>query len=79
MLAGMNPALVTASSELEIAERGWQHRGIVWLPSKMVLADDSIPKNWEITSDSLSAVSYTHLDVYKRQLSRCITVVKSIC
>lgn len=55
MLAGMNPALVTASSELEIAERGWQHRGIVWLPSKMVLADDSIPKNWEITSDSLSA------------------------
>ncbi|MDZ4142429.1 MAG: uridylate kinase [Methylotenera sp.] len=55
MLAGMNPALATASSELEISERGWQHRGIVWLPSKMVLADDSIEKNWEVTSDSLSA------------------------
>lgn len=55
LLAGMNPALATASSELEIAERGWQHRGIVWLPSKMVLADDSIPKNWQVTSDSLSA------------------------
>lgn len=55
MLAGMNLGLVTASSELELAERGWQHRGIVWLPSKMVLADDSIPKNWEVTSDSLSA------------------------
>ena len=55
MLAGMNPALVTASSELEIAERGWQHRGIVWLPSKMVLADQTIPPNWQVTSDSLSA------------------------
>lgn len=55
LLAGMNQELVTASSELEIAERGWQHRGIIWLPSKMVLADDSIPKSWDVTSDSLSA------------------------
>lgn len=55
MLAGMNPGLVTASSELEIAERGWQHRGIVWLPSHMVLADENIPQNWHVTSDSLSA------------------------
>lgn len=55
LLAGMNLGLATASSELEIAERGWQHRGIVWLPSQMVLADDSIPKNWHVTSDSLSA------------------------
>ncbi len=55
LLAGMVTGLATASSELEIAERGWQHRGIVWLPSKMVLVDDSIPKNWEVTSDSLSA------------------------
>lgn len=55
LMAGMNPALATASSELEIAERGWQHRGIIWLPSKMILADDNIPKNWQVTSDSLSA------------------------
>jgi aspartokinase-like uncharacterized kinase len=55
LLAGMNPELVTASSELELAERGWQHRGIVWLPSRMALADSSIPKNWQVTSDSLSA------------------------
>jgi len=55
LLAGMNAGLVTASSELEIAERGWQHRAIVWLPSKMVLADESVPKNWQVTSDSLSA------------------------
>ena len=55
LLASMNPGLVTASSELELAERGWQHRGIVWLPSKMALADSSIPQNWQVTSDSLSA------------------------
>jgi len=55
LLASMNPALVTASSELEIAERGWQHRGIVWLPSQMLLADHTIPSNWQVTSDSLSA------------------------
>ncbi|MES2013735.1 MAG: uridylate kinase [Pseudomonadota bacterium] len=55
LLAGMNPDLITASSELEIAERGWQHRCIVWLPSQMVLADDNVPQNWQVTSDSLSA------------------------
>ncbi len=55
LLAGMHPGLVTASSELEIAECGWQHRAIVWLPSKMVLADETVPKNWQVTSDSLSA------------------------
>jgi aspartokinase-like uncharacterized kinase len=55
LLTGINAGLVTASSELEIAERGWQHRGIVWLPSKMTMADQTIPKNWQVTSDSLSA------------------------
>lgn len=55
MLAGMNEGLVTASSELELAERSYQHRGIVWLPSKMVMMDEDIPQNWEVTSDSLSA------------------------
>lgn len=55
LLAGLNPALVTASSELEIAERGWQHRAIVWLPSAMVIADETIPASWQVTSDSLAA------------------------
>lgn len=54
LLAGMNPDLVTACSELEIAERGWQHRAIVWLPSHMVMADEQITQSWEVTSDSLS-------------------------
>jgi len=55
LLAGLNPALVTAESELEIAERCWQHRAIVWLPSKMACADEGIPANWQVTSDSLAA------------------------
>ncbi|CAG0970271.1 5-(aminomethyl)-3-furanmethanol phosphate kinase [Methylophilaceae bacterium] len=55
LLAGLNPELVTASSELEIAERGWQHRAIVWLPSSMVIAEERIPTTWETTSDSLAA------------------------
>ena len=55
LLAGISPELVTASSELEIAECSWQHRCIVWLPSRMVMADETIPKNWQVTSDSLSA------------------------
>ncbi|OIR17699.1 amino acid kinase family protein [mine drainage metagenome] len=63
LLAAMNPDIVTASSELEIAERGWQHRCIVWLPSQMVLADDKIPQNWQVTSDSLSAWLATKLNV----------------
>lgn len=70
LLAGMNPNLVTASSELEIAERGWQHRGIVWLPSHMVMADEHIAKNWKVTSDSLSAwiankINSEHLIIVK--------------
>lgn len=55
LLAGLNSDLATASSDLEIAERGWQHRAVVWLPSSMVIADESIPTTWEITSDSLAA------------------------
>jgi len=55
MLANMNPLLATASSEMEIDERTWQHRGIIWLPSKMVLNSNSIPQNWDMTSDSLAA------------------------
>lgn len=55
LMAGLNRRLATAASELEIAERGWQHRGIVWLPSKMVCADEEIPASWDVTSDSLAA------------------------
>lgn len=55
LLNAMCPALATAASELELSQRSWQHRAIVWLPSQMVLADDGIPQSWEVTSDSLAA------------------------
>ena len=55
VLHNINPKLAIASSECEIDERTWQHRAIVWLPSQMVLADDTIPQNWDVTSDSLAA------------------------
>ena len=55
LLAGMQPGLVTAANELEIAERVWQHQTVVWLPSQMVLADSAVEQSWRVTSDSLSA------------------------
>jgi len=55
IMKSLQPDLVMASSELEIAERSWQHRAMVWMPSHMVLADDAIPMNWDVTSDSLAA------------------------
>ncbi len=77
LLAGMNPDLAIARNELEIAERGWQHRGIVWLPSEMVLADDSIPRNWQVTSDSLSAWLASKLDAKQLILVKSKPIVKS--
>jgi aspartokinase-like uncharacterized kinase len=55
LLASMHDDLVIARSEMEIDERTWQHRCIVWLPSQMVLADEAIPKSWDVTSDSIAA------------------------
>jgi aspartokinase-like uncharacterized kinase len=55
LMTGLNAELVMASSELEIAEFGWQHRAVVWKPSLMVLADKDLPMNWDLTSDSLAA------------------------
>jgi aspartokinase-like uncharacterized kinase len=62
LLANMNPGLAIARTECEIDERTWQHRAIVWLPSTMVLADDSIPKSWDVTSDSIAAWLAEKLD-----------------
>lgn len=59
-LVAMVPELTLVRNALEIAERGWQHRGLVWLPSEMALNpelwDESVlPENWETTSDSLAS------------------------
>lgn len=72
LMTGMNAGLVTASSELEIAERGWQHRAVVWKPSAMVLADQDLPMNWDLSSDSLAAWLATKLN------AQHLLVVKSI-
>lgn len=56
----MVPELVLVRNPLEIAERGWQHRGLVWLPSEMALNPDEwvqsgLPATWDVTSDTLAA------------------------
>lgn len=56
----MEPALTLVRNSLEIAERGWQHRGLVWLPSEMTLnpvlwGETTLTESWETTSDSLAA------------------------
>lgn len=55
VMKSLQPDLTTVASELEIAERSWQHRAMIWMPSAMVLADEAIPMNWSVTSDSLAA------------------------
>ena len=72
LMTGLNPDLVMAASELEIAESGWQHRAIVWKPSSMVLADTHLPRNWDLTSDSLAAWLATKLN------AEHLLIVKSI-
>jgi 5-(aminomethyl)-3-furanmethanol phosphate kinase len=59
-LVAIAPELALVRNPLEIAESGWQHRGLVWLPSEMALnpalANElALPETWEVTSDSLAA------------------------
>lgn len=63
----MVPELVLVRNPLEIAERGWQHLGLVWLPSEMVLNptlwnDAGLAESWDVTSDSLAAWLATQLE-----------------
>ena len=49
--------------------------GVVWKPSEMVLADEDILMNWDVTSDSLAAwlavkLNAQHLVLVKSDLSR---------
>lgn len=74
MMIGLNPALVAADCELEIAERGWQHLGIVWLASRMVNAADDIPKSWDVSSDSLAAWLAHKLEAAHLVIVKSVTV-----
>lgn len=75
LMTGLNEDLVVASSELEIAERGWQHRAVVWKPSAMVLADKDLPMNWDLTSDSLAAWLASKLNAEHLLVVKSISVV----
>ena len=55
VLAAMRPGFVVASSIVEILEVLKTNQVPVWMPYEMVVADPSIPENWDVTSDSLSA------------------------
>lgn len=66
-LVAMMPELTLVRNPFEIAERGWQHRGLVWLPSEMALGqafatEYPLPHSWDITSDSLAAWLALQLD-----------------
>ncbi|WP_047518092.1 hypothetical protein [Methylophilus sp. Q8] len=59
-LVAMVPELALVRNPLEIAESGWQHRGLVWLPSEMALNttfanEHVLAESWDVTSDSLAA------------------------
>jgi aspartokinase-like uncharacterized kinase len=55
MLAGLAPWLRPCASEAEIDGALRDGTCAVWLPSRMALADPSIPQHWGVTSDSLAA------------------------
>jgi len=55
VLTAMRPGFVVASSIVEILEVLKTNQVPVWMPYEMVVADPSIPENWDVTSDSLSA------------------------
>jgi len=54
-LVEMNAGLVAAENEAAIRRSLSLNRVPVWMPYEMVVADASIPENWDVTSDSLGA------------------------
>ena len=61
MLCDLQPNLVPAASTQEIAKAIAHGLTPIWLPSKMSLKAPDIPRNWSVTSDSLSAWLAHHL------------------
>jgi aspartokinase-like uncharacterized kinase len=55
MLAGLQPALATASAPERLAAILAEGRSAVWLPDPEALEPAALPASWELTSDSLSA------------------------
>lgn len=55
LMRGLCPKLVEGHTELELAERGWQHRGIVWMPTHMVQREQTLINNDAVGAASFSA------------------------
>lgn len=55
LLQALQPGLQLVSSAEAIAVANQQGRSMIWSPAEMVLAESSIPANWQATSDSLAA------------------------
>lgn len=55
LLCGLSPRLTTAASLSEIRTISAAGRIPVWLPYRLVAADQSISADWSVTSDSLAA------------------------
>jgi len=55
VVAVTRPEFVLADSIAGIREVLKKNQVPVWMPYEMVVADPSIPENWDVTSDSLAA------------------------
>lgn len=55
VLAATRPEFVLADSIVGIREVLKKDQVPVWMPYEIVVADSSIPENWDVTSDSLAA------------------------
>lgn len=55
VLATMHSSFVTVDSITTIRDVLKKNQVPVWMPYEMVVADPSIPENWDVASDSLAA------------------------
>jgi aspartokinase-like uncharacterized kinase len=72
VLAGMRSNLIPVAGIAEIREARRNGKVAVWMPHEMVVADPSIPQNWDVTSDSLAAWLANHLN------ASALVLVKSL-
>lgn len=55
LMRGLCSKLVEGHTELELAERGWQHRGILWMPTQMVQREQILIESDQTGAASLAA------------------------